>query len=126
MKKYKHEIWTIFKELRKKTHKKERYIRNVNYLHECLQCNCIPKGFNTKNKTTYIDEDLKKKYAELNNSAIKDYLLLLIDWVNSKITILNREIESWDSELKPVEENLFTQNYFIFYRMKRNELIRNQ
>ena len=102
MKKYKHEVWTIFKELRKKTHKKGRYTRNVNYLQECLQRNCIPKVLNTKNKTTYIDEELRNKYTELNKSAVTDYLPLLIDWINDNITILNKEIEYRDSELKRV------------------------
>ena len=102
MKKCKHEVWTIFKELRKKTHKKGRYTRNVNYLRECLQRNCIPKGLNTKNKATYIDEELRNKYTELNKSAITDYLPLLIDWINDNITILNKEIEYRDRELKRV------------------------
>ena len=102
MKKYKHEIWTIFKELRKKTHKKGRYTRNVNYLRECLQRNCIPKGLNTKNKTTYIDEELGNTYTELHKSAVTDYLPLLIYWINDNITILNKEIEYRDGELKRV------------------------
>ena len=52
MKKYKHEVWTIFKESRRKTHKKQSHIRNTDYVQECLQNNRIPKGYDTKNKTT--------------------------------------------------------------------------
>ena len=33
-------------------------------------------------------------------SAVTDYLPLLIDWINDNITILNKEIEYQDSELK--------------------------
>lgn len=55
-------MWAIFKEWRKKTHKKERYIRNIDFKQECLQNNYVPKEFNIKNKTTYVDEDLTKVY----------------------------------------------------------------
>ena len=58
MKKYKDEVWTIFKEWRRKTHEKQRLIRNIDY----LKNNCIPKGF-TKNKMTYINEEVRKKYT---------------------------------------------------------------
>ena len=50
MKKYKHEVSTILKEWRGKTHKKQSYVRNIDYLREYLQNNCIPKGFNTERK----------------------------------------------------------------------------
>ena len=66
---------------------------HIDYLQECLQNNCIPKRFNTKNKTTYTDEDLRKKYTELNHNAIPNYLPLLIEWINSNITDLGTDIE---------------------------------
>ena len=97
MKKYKDEVWTIFKEWRRKTHEKQRLIRNIDY----LKNNCIPKGF-TKNKMTYINEEVRKKYTELNNNVVSDYLPLLIEWVNSNTTVLGTEIEYLESELRQV------------------------
>ena len=102
MKKYKDEVWKIFKEWRRKTHKKQSYLINIYYLEECLQNNCIRKGFNTKSKTTYIDEDLRKKYTELNNNTILEYLPLLIELINSNIAVLGMEIEFLKSELRSV------------------------
>ena len=75
---------------------------NIYYLEECLQNNCIRKGFNTKSKTTYIDEDLRKKYTELNNNTILEYLPLLIELINSNIAVLGIEIEFLESELRSV------------------------
>ena len=97
MKIYKDGVWTIFKEWRRKTYEKQKLIRNIDY----LKNNCIPKGF-TKYKMTYINEEVRKKYTELNNNVVSDYLPLLIEWINSNTTVLGTEIEYLESELRQV------------------------
>ena len=83
---------TIFKEWRIKTHTKQKYFRHIDYPQECLKNHSIAKGFNTRNKTTYIDEEIRKKNTELNNNTVADYLPLLIEWINSNISVLGTEI----------------------------------
>ena len=51
---------------------------------------------------TYINEEVRKKYTELNNNVVSDYLPLLIEWVNSNTTVLGTEIEYLESELRQV------------------------
>ena len=129
MKNYKHEVWIIFKEWRRKTHKNQRYIRNIDYLQECLQNNCIPKRFNTQNKTTYIYEDLRKKYTELNHNVVSDYLPLLIEWINSNITVLGTKIEYLESQLRRVaseSDHLELRNMLLKEQERINRRSRNK
>ena len=51
---------------------------------------------------TYINEEVRKKYTELNNNVVSDYLPLLIEWINSNTTVLGTEIEYLESELRQV------------------------
>ena len=51
---------------------------------------------------TYINKEVRKKYTELNNNVVSDYLPLLIEWVNSNTTVLGTEIEYLESELRQV------------------------
>ena len=48
-----------------------------------------------KTKAIYIDEDVRRKYIELNISAVTDDFQLLIDWISSNTTV----IEYQESEL---------------------------
>ena len=75
---------------------------HIDSLQEFLKNKCIPKVFNTKNKTTWIYEELRKKYSELNSNSASDYLPLLIEWLNSDSTVLGTEVEFLESALRRI------------------------
>ena len=52
-----------------------------------------------KTKAIYIDEDVRRKYIELNNSGVTDDFQLLIDWISSNITVIGTDTEYQESEL---------------------------